>query len=433
MSLTAYEIERAVLSACLYDPSILRWLELDAVHFADHRNAAVWQAMQAVTADDIAADVVVLESALRRMEKLDAVGGLSYLAQLAECGFTAANVEHYAKKLRVALMSRRAVDLSGEIQRWVERGVEGEELLDLLSNAVSNLEGTRHERGKLIRELVRDEWRALERRLEAADRGEPIYPAVPTGIAALDRLSGGLPRGVPSLLAGRPGMGKSSVALQFARNAVARGHGVHWFSNEDPPERFARRWIANESSVPVTAFEQLAFKRKHFENLNYAMPRLLRQEGLVFEYCKGEGARWICRRVQSEAQRNKTQVVIVDMVHKIAGPAGSLRLHERIEQNTAVLDAGIGRLDVALLLVAHMNREHERDHDDENGGAPKLGKIAGSDSLGKDCKFVMVAEEPRHKRSGVDLWVIKHNQGPKNELVRLGGDLAVCRLEGIDQ
>lgn len=408
--------ERAVLSCCLLDPSILQWLELDTTHFAEFKNRAVWEAMQGLAGDDIDADLVLIESALRSAGKLDAVG-LAYLAEVAMVAATGDNVEHYADLLRTARTTRRALNLAEMIPIWVKQGDEGEDLLDRISSTSADLAQQRARHGRTLPEMVRTESQSISKFLDDQASGKVKVSGVPTGIPGIDDPIGGIPRGLITLMGARPKDGKSTLTQNVVKHATAEGYGVHWFSNEDQEDTFAQRWLSNESGVPATDIRTRAFAKGALKQISAAETELAKHSGLVFTACHGENARWITRQVCCEERRNKTSLVVIDLLARVPVPERGMSLRDRIGYNLDAFGVLAAKRDLAMLLLVHT----KRGSDDE----PCLDDLAESDFLGRDGKLIL---QLRPTKDTLDIWVTKNHLGVDNAVISTSFDWALCRI-----
>lgn len=242
------EAEQAVLGALLLDasawPLIQTTLRADDFYRADHR--LIFAAIEDVAARGHAGDLVTVSECLERTQRLEDAGGLAYLGTLARDTPSAANIEAYAQVVRERAGLRRLHACARQIARSVhdvgERSVA--ELISGAEQALAELRGNaRAGRGLVAtRELMREFVDDLEKRT-VEQRGLSI------GLADFDVLTTGLEPGDLVVIAGRPGLGKTSLLISIAAS-VSERVPVAVFSAEMPAQQLMRRAVALLASVP---------------------------------------------------------------------------------------------------------------------------------------------------------------------------------------
>jgi replicative DNA helicase len=234
--------------------------------------------------------------------------------------------------------------------------------------------------------LVRRRLRELDELAAARARGETALTGVPTGIAALDRKLGGWQFGVVNLLAGRPAMGKSAVALAGAEAAAGAGYGVHVFSLEDSWRAYADRNLARRSGVPAERIRSVELQRQDFAPLVTATAALKRIDRWVLDDRGGLSAHEIIRAVRRKREELQTRLVIVDYVQLV-------RRAPRLDENAALDEimtafAAAAKDDggrVAWLVLSQLNRKVEERTDKR----PHLSDLRGSGALEERSKVAV--------------------------------------------
>jgi replicative DNA helicase len=439
--------ERAVLCAAFVRPDILGWLEVGEACFFDPRHRAVWSAMAGLHRDGIVVDDLTVTAALERVGKLEAVGGEPFLGEILTAGGTAENVEHYADILHERRVRRELVLLTAELRQRAYQGhEEGEELLsDLLRKAGEIDTGRSHEDPTMGAAVAAEYRDALDH-----DDGHGRHVGVPTGIDRLDRATRGIPVGIPSVLAARPSVGKSSVALAIADHASAAGHGVHVLTWEDRRSGWAQRMLGRHSGVDIASIRARELDRFQLAELGEATNRLAGRDNLAIDHAHGWTAMRAVRRARAMRRRIGTALVVVDYLQLVAadrrGGGRRQRRDQEIEDAMHAFAELAYQDNLAVLVLSQLNRDIERS---EKPRRPRLSDLRESGAIEQEGKLIMalwvppvppereIDHAPQVGGGDLDagctehlrLEVLKNHQGLGRACVDLQFDKARCRIE----
>jgi replicative DNA helicase len=376
--------EEAVLAALLLDQDAhARVLPIvDAADFFREQNRWCYEAAQAVgeRSEDITVTTVAHE--LERRGHLDAAGGEAYLVELASKYFTAVGAEAHARIVARDALYRRLIDAAGEIARVAYQG--GPDASAVLSSAESLLLGLRSaESGgdfKRLRGLLED---FLEDPGDSPDAQHSM--AVRTGFMDLDTVLGGFKRGDLLILAARTGVGKSSLLLNFARNAAIGSHGtVAFFALEMSGEQLAMRLLSHEADVDSTRL-RLGMHREDEEARIMHAIGLLGEANIFIDdsaMLSVPEIRAKLRRLQAE---HGLDLVIVDYLQLLHG-AG--RLDTRANEISGIsrgLKELARELRVPVIAAAQLSRAVET----RTPHIPMLSDLRESGSIEQDADVVM--------------------------------------------
>jgi replicative DNA helicase len=220
------DAEASILGGIVLRNELLAELDtLEIDDFYHHQHKVVFEAMRNLEARSQPIDVVTLDAEIQRRGKSDAIGGIAFLGELALRVPTADNVIAYAA---IVQGKRRARDLIIAASEIVRRGYDDnldvdEYLNDALASRVEVRSRQSRQRARRAGEMVKARIKELEERAAAKARGEVIHNGIPTGIAELDAAIGGYPFGDLVILAARPGMGKTAMAMSTVDAATAAG------------------------------------------------------------------------------------------------------------------------------------------------------------------------------------------------------------------
>lgn len=397
--------EKSIIGASFIDSKIPGWLQLEPSEFHSMHWRAVWREMQRLNEQGTPIDEVTVVAALERAGIMDAVTFERLHSAVAEVP-TAANVQHYADIVKKHRLTREVMLVSERIDHFVKSGDEGEELLGKVHQVVASLENSSTKSPAIsLTEAVRTEARAI-----LGDLEQKQAPGVPTGLRVLDRFIGGLPIGPPVILAARPSVGKSAVALQIAMNAGAAGYGVHILTLEDRITGFAQRVLAGDSKVSTSNLRRRQFESRE-ERGRVLEAAEIRRDNVLVQHAHGMKAHQIIRAVRAERPRNKTRLVIVDFLQLVGPPSQRMSKGERVAANVEMLGEFAGTDELALLMLCQLSRANEKE-----ARPPQLTDLRAAGEIEEVGKLIL-GLNPIPKSDDLEIWVLKNHQGPVGKLV----------------
>jgi replicative DNA helicase len=380
------EAEQAVLGAMLLDQdAALKAAEfLDDTMFYREGHRLLFRSMIALTERGDVIDPVTLRDELARRGDLDRAGGMEYVATLIDVVPTAANVDYHAKIVRDKAVLRRLVEAAtGIIQDVYEgRGTAGEVLDNAEHRVFQVAQFRRSEEFSRIKELI---WPTMER-IEQLQSGAGAVTGVPSGFLDLDRLTAGFQRADLVIIAARPSMGKTALALNMVQHAaIEHNTGVAIFSLEMSKDALVQRLLCSEGLVDAQRL-----RRGQLRDDDY--PKLARAAGLL-----GTAPIWIDDSaaltplaMRSKARRLKAEhdiaMVIVDYLQLMQGPGDSENRQQEISYISRSLKALAKELDVPVVAISQLSRAPE-----QRGGEhrrPQLSDLRESGAIEQDADVV---------------------------------------------
>lgn len=379
--------------AALDEPAVAA---LEVPDFYGPKHQAVWMAMRNLEATSQPIDPITVEVELQRLGKLDAVGGLAFLGELALITPTAERTADYAALVGKLSTRRKVIAACSDVLDRLYAADEDDEDLNgsaaktFAASVIQRVEVRSESTARTIGAVVKARLDQLDRIYEARQRGEDALTGVPTGIAALDEKLGGYQPGIVTIVAGRPGMGKSSVFLAGADAATAAGYGVHIFAFEDSEESLADRAMAGLSGVAAEAIRSMSINRGEMRQIGDALNALKARKRWLIEDRPSPYVDDIVRAARREQAANGTKLAIVDYVQLLRGPRG--RKYRVADREQELSDIGTelmlaAREDgIAYLLGSQLNRDCER-RDDKR---PVVSDMRGSGTLEERAKCVVM-------------------------------------------
>ena len=386
----AVEVEQAVLGAMLIDSRAVgrafELLEDEAFYHGPH--GRIFAAMKELWERNEAVDQLTVGEQLKRQGHLEAAGGVVYLAELAAGVASAANIEHHARIVVERALSRGLIEASAEISnRAFEGRSDVHEVIDWAEQRIFTLSDRGLTRGfEPIEQVLGETFEQLER----AHNLSSAVSGVDTGFRDLNDITSGFQKGDLVILAARPGMGKSSLALCSAcRAAVENGVGVAVFTLEMSKEQVAQRLLCIETRVNLHSLRTGRLGQEDWLHLTRHVGRLA-QAPIYVDDTAGISvleARAKARRLQRE---HGVGLFIIDYL-QLMGSHESLQSREQeVSRISRGLKAMAKELNVPVLALSQLSRATEARTDRR----PQLSDLRESGSLEQDADVVMFIYRP---------------------------------------
>ncbi|MEO5656911.1 MAG: replicative DNA helicase [Nitrospiria bacterium] len=413
------EAEEFVLGAILLDnqalSKVLEALSPSAWYRESHRK--IFQAMIDLSESNEAIDQITVSERLRRRNELDHVGGPAYLAKLVAQVPTAANVRHHAKIIQEKALLRNLISVATEI---VTSGYEDtekvEDLIDQAERRIFELAERRMRPSFApIKQIVKHSFEMIERLYERKER----VTGVATGFKDLDDMTAGLQPSDLIIVAGRPSMGKTALALSMAQHAaISGGHTVAIFSLEMSKEQLVLRMLCSEARVDAHKLRSGFLARDDWRKLTDAASRLT--EASIFI---DDSAAMTVLETRAKARRLKAEhglgLVIVDYLQLMRGRGDADNREQEISDISRSLKALAKELSVPVIALSQLSRAVETRGGDKK---PQLSDLRESGAIEQDADVVMFVYRPevysqREEDHGVaEILVRKQRNGPIGEV-----------------
>lgn len=426
------EAERAVLSAALVDAGVVGWVDCDVDCFTLPAHRHCWEAMAEMLTEGMRPDEVTLPTALVARGVNEQVAREVVLSLVAQ-PYRADNVAHYAEILRGHQATRATMlALSATQERVVAGRLAGAEVLDDALERLSRVRVGGGDGAIGTDELAAETMAELEQFLADRDAGGEVWAGVPTGIATLDRLTGGTPLSKLTILGGLAGAGKSTLALAWSEHAAAKGFGAHLLSYEDRRKDFGERLLSMASGVPVQQVHNGELDWEQRDRLRQAAEEWRARPRFLVEQVQGLSTREAIRRVRGRAAENKTRLVLVDYIQRIPPTRPGQKAHEAIEENLQLWADFAGRDDCAVVIFSQL-KDPERG--DIAKWVPLASEFFNSRAIKHLGKLIIGLKYPADhsdeaRPNVLELHVLKHNQGEKHIVVEASCDRTCCRVYG---
>jgi replicative DNA helicase len=407
------EAEEAVLGALLIDPdAIFRVASfLRPEDFFIERNGWVYDAILSLHDRREAVDFVTLCDELERHKRLEEVGGAAYITRLINVVPTSIHVEHYGHIVERAAVRRRLIRAATEI---ASLGYQEAQDVDLVvDRAEQILFGVSQRR--LSRDLmpIRQVISQYYDRIDYLYRHGDEFIGVPTGFPRLDRMLGGLQKSDLVIVAGRPAMGKTSLALNIAHFAAVKKQRVAIFSLEMSNEQLVQRLVASETGISSHRLRTGKLQEDEWDKFVRATGILSDQHIFIDDTpsISAMQMRTKCRRLHAE---HGLDLIIVDYLQLMQGDRRSENRVQEISYISRMLKGLARELNVPVMAASQLSRAVEQRGDKH----PMLSDLRESGSIEQDADIVMfiyreeVYDPDTPLKNIAEVVVSKHRHGP---------------------
>src|SRR5579872_1191687 len=394
---------------CLDDVSGL----VNAEDFSEDACRTIFRVTQELYEAGRPIDPAIVGEVLVKRKQLDNVGGAPYLYELFASVATAGNASYYARQVKDASLLRQLAWAGEQITANAKDPTDSPAaLLEEAEQAIFTI-GERAVAGEAVplhEALVETMQRVNDRSASDADQ-----VAVPSGLQALDELTCGFHPGELVVVAARPSLGKTAIAVAIAAN-VARGRQapVFFASLEQSRHEICERLLAAESEVLGLLIRSGRLKTKHAEKLLEARDRL--SDAPI--YIDDAGTQTV-GRIAAVARRLKrrqgVRLVIVDYLQLIAAEDRRAPRHEQVAGISRRLKQLARDLQVPVVALAQLNRESEGRQDKK----PRLADLRESGSIEADADIVLLLHRPEEPGTSdrLDILIAKQRNGPTGEIL----------------
>ena len=378
------EAEEALLSAILIDNSTLYEIleNLTPEDFYRTAHQTVFECVAELFSRNEPVDLVTLTNLLREQGRLDAVGGAAFLARLVDSVPLAINAQHYAHIVRRKAALRRLIERSNEIaQRCYEDRGDVDEVIDFAERAIFEISENKSKQAfQPISKIIETNIDALEER----QGQKTLITGVPTGFTRMDNLTSGLQNSDLIILAARPSMGKTALALNIARNAaVSEDIPVAVFSIEMSKEQLSMRLLCAEARIDSSRLRSGFFSKEDWVNLTHAAGVL--SEAPIFI---DDSPDITALEIRAKARRLKMDkglgLIIIDYLQLMQGRRNAERRDLEISEISRSLKALAKEINVPVMALSQLNRKLEERHDKR----PQLSDLRESGALEQDADVV---------------------------------------------
>ena len=409
-----YDIERAILGAILIDPAAFEVIhdKLNTEDFANAKHKAIFQAAQRLHSEGTGIDIHTVAATLEKMGRLDNVGGRVALYGLSESVATSGHILHHSQII-VGQSSRRRITAVGHdlIRKAQDPTIEPTELLAQTESALFSLAGQTASAectnmGETIAERLM--------RAEEIQRNPNKKRGTPMGYYDLDYKTGGMEPGDMIVIAGRPSMGKTTLALNIATKIATDGNPIGLFSMETTKERIGDRLLCSIAGLDLLAIRNGRIARQELERAAEMMS-MINSIGECFEIDDTPALRPSEMRSRARQMKLKKRIslLIVDHLQKMASDSHNDNMVQQVGRASAMMKTIAKELKIPVIVISQLSRP-ERSME---GKVPTMTDLRYSGDIEQDADIIMFVHRPEYYKEGnrpgeADIYIAKNRDGP---------------------
>ena len=410
------EAEQSILSAILIENNTLQEVleVLSEQDFYREAHRKIFKAMIELFEKNEPADLVTLTNLLKERGLLGSVGGASYLAELVDTVPMAVNATHYAKIVREKATLRCLIEQAASITtRCFEDRGDVENILDFAQRSIFDIsENKIRPSFYSLADILTDTYKSVEEAYE----NKVLVTGVPTGYRRLDEKTSGFQPGDFIVIAGRPSMGKTALALNIARNATLEtGQPTAVFSLEMSKEQLSLRMLSTEARTDSSRMRGGFLSESDLARIN-------RAAGALYDLAIyiDDSPAISALEIRAKARRMKMEkglgLVIVDYLQLMRGRASAERRDLEISEISRSLKALAKEVNVPVVALSQLNRKVE----DRTNKRPLLSDLRESGAIEQDADVILFIyrdevynkDEDNPNKGTAELIVAKQRNGP---------------------
>lgn len=411
------EAEQSVLGSLLLDKDAIIKIA-DIVKTGDfyrENHSVIYEAILDLFEHRSPIDIVTLSGKLEEWEKLDEIGGASYLTSLVNTVPSAAHVTEYAKIVAQKATLRRLISAAGDI---VQFGYDEAEDIDIVldkseQTLFSVSQKHHHQQFIPLKDVLTESFD----RIDELHKDKSKLRGIPTGYIELDNILAGLQKSDLVIIAARPSMGKTSLALNIAQHAAVKEKiPVGFFSLEMSKEQLTDRMLCGEAGIDSWKLRTGNLSDEDFPKLGRAMGVLSEAPFFIDDSATSNvmEIRTKARRLQAE---HDLGLVVVDYLQLMEGRYSDNRVQE-ISEISRALKALARELNIPVVALSQLSRAVEQ----RSPKIPQLADLRESGSIEQDADVVMFIYREDHydpdtdRKNLADIFIKKHRNGPVGQI-----------------
>ena len=410
------EAEQSILSAILIEnntlPEVLEILSDQDFYREAHRK--IFKAMVELFEKNEPADLVTLTNLLKERGQLGSLGGASYLAELVDTVPMAVNAAHYAKIVQEKASLRRLIEQAASITtRCFEDKGDVEEILDFAERSIFDISENKIKPSfYVLGDILTETYKAVEEAYE----NKVLVTGVPTGFRGLDEKTSGLQPGDLIVIAGRPSMGKTALALNIARNAsLETGEPAAIFSLEMSKEQLSLRMLSAEARIDSSRMRGGFLSERDLARINRAAGALY-DIPIYIDDSPAISALEIRAKTRRMKMDKGVGLVVIDYLQLMRGRASAERRDLEISEISRSLKALAKELNLPVVALSQLNRKVE----DRTNKRPVLSDLRESGAIEQDADVILFIyrdevyhkEEDNPNKGIAELILAKQRNGP---------------------
>jgi replicative DNA helicase len=424
------EAEQSVIGSVLIDKEavfkIIEEIRPEDFYREEHR--AIMTAVFKLTFNDKPVDIVSVAEELKNASKLDFAGGISYLARLADSVPNSANSEYYAKVVKSKSLMRQLVQAGAEISELgFNEATDIDMLIDIAEQKIFSISQKKSKSYFVqIKDFLGNSFTEIEKRFKQ----RLGIAGLPSGFPLLDKITGGFQRSDLIVIAARPSLGKTSLAVNISENiAIKENRSIAFFSLEMSKEQLVERMLCSLAKVDMQRLKTGYLRDEDWTRLTEAYGALYEAPIYIDD---SPDVSLIDIRAKSRRLKIETNIELI-IIDYLQLSRMETRVENRvmeISQITRGLKNLARELGIPIIILSQLSRAVDR-RDDKR---PILSDLRESGSIEQDADVVMFLHRPdENNRNEIELSVAKQRNGPTDTVKLIFLSEFTRFVESIDE
>jgi len=411
------EAEMSVLGVTFIDNSLVDKIceEVNSDMFFDEKNKYLFEAIEELHKNGVPIDIGMIKEELDKKKRLTQVGGIEYISEVIDSVITSANLNYYIDILKEHATRRNLINAATEI---VTEAYDEENVTTVLDNAERNILNVVKVRTVKDFVPIHEILRRAQAKLEELAKNKKLITGLETGFYDFDKITTGFQPGELIILAARPGMGKTALALNMATYAATTtDKAIAIFNLEMPAEQLVNRIISAQGGIDAYKLQTGQMQERDWKRYNEAMNELA-ETNLFIEDNSGVTVSEIkakCRRLANMPKG--LGLVVIDYLQLVT--TGNRRIESRqveVSEISRSLKTMALELGVPVIALSQLSRSAEK----RESNMPMLADLRESGSIEQDADMVLfinrkdyyeAKKDQKEKIVPAELVIAKHRKG----------------------
>ncbi len=410
------EAERALLGSMFWSYNALqRGCEaVDKDYFYFDKHSKIFEVIKSLYEKESPVDITTVTTELVNLNLINAVGGVEYLNDITDSVATGANIDYYIEKVISQYMRRKMIETATNI---VKESYSNNDLVSLLDYAEKNILNISQNRKTTEFRKIQDVLTKVQTDLEKLAENKGKTTGIPSGLWDLDNLTSGFHPHQLIIIAARPAVGKSALALNMAINAAkSTNKAIAIFSLEMPAEQLVSRMLSSVGQIAGNKLQTGKLENEDWKRVNEAMSQLS-DTNIYFDDSGSITTNEIktkCRRLATK--KEGLGLIIIDYLQLISGnsKSASASRQQEVSEISRNLKTMAMELEVPVIALSQLSRGVEKREDKR----PVLSDLRESGAIEQDADVVAAIHNPNTDAPiddapvPIELIILKHRNGP---------------------
>jgi len=414
------EAEQAVLGAMLQnEDACLAALEhLRDINFYFPAHRVIFSAIESLEKSSIPADIITVTDALVRMGKIEDAGGAEYITELTENIPSFSNIEYYTSIVRQKYILRKLIEVGNDIASLSfnnSNSENGNSIDEILDEAEKKIYEVSHQKNKSEFQPISDIIFTVYDEIEEASKHNNSVIGLSTGYIDLDAMLSGFQHSNLIILAARPSMGKTTLALNMASKAAFNLNvPVAMFSLEMSNSELVKKIMAQESGVSLSAIQKGMISQSDWSKIKMATNKIYNSKLFLEDTSSLTIMEIRARARKLKARYPELALIVIDYIQLISSNNNDINRQQQISDISRGLKLLARELDIPIIALSQLNRSSETRTDKR----PMLSDLRESGAIEQDADVVMLLyRDDYYKKDSqykgvTEVIIAKHRSGP---------------------